>query len=189
MLTSTPFAHTHAPGFEPGPTVLETVMLAITPSVYSFSSYTGQESNPYDPLRRRGCFHYITSACGQSRIRTCIARPFKPPLYHWSYLSMSLLQCLKLILLITSQAHHHRCLGGAHVFSAGTGWIEHPARGLTGRYSATELCSQIAVPNGSRTHTFLIDSEAHWPLCYGTIADAAGFEPATPAFVERRSSR
>lgn len=36
----------------------------------STTSYTGQDSNLYDPLRRRGCFHYITSAYTRPRLRT-----------------------------------------------------------------------------------------------------------------------
>jgi hypothetical protein len=80
---------------------------------YSTCSYAGQDLNLYDPLRRRRCFqlHHLRiytcpeirtqirgfgdryaslctrHVCGQNRIRTCIARRFKPPLYHWSYLS------------------------------------------------------------------------------------------------------
>lgn len=48
-------------------------------------------------------------------------RRFKPPLYHWSYLSISpsLFQKSNLILLITSQAHRQVCLRGSSRFRCG----------------------------------------------------------------------
>jgi hypothetical protein len=107
-------------------------------------SHAEQDLNLYDPLRRRRCFHYIISACTHPETRTQTAgfgdlhashytrrvspapvdrtglepvttRCFKPPLYHWSYLSIkSPFQNSNLIILITNQVHHHRCLRGVH---------------------------------------------------------------------------
>ncbi len=80
---------------------------------------------------------------------------------------LSLFQSSNLIILITNQAHHHRCLRGLHVFPAGTGWIEHPAFCLTGRRSTTELCSLILTPPLSEgegeMQRYQWDSNPHLP--------------------------